>query len=76
MPRRPCVRARPRRSVKPREVSAGLPIAVKRGHNLKRGVSGFEIQKRAGAGPVLVIGPNAALRVRGGALDVERGSGY
>ena len=26
-------------------------------------------------GPVLVIGPNAALRVRGGALDVEHGSG-
>ena len=24
-------------------------------------------------GPVLVIGPNAALRVRGGALDVEHG---
>ena len=26
-------------------------------------------------GPVLVIGPNAALRVRGEALDVEHGSG-
>lgn len=26
-------------------------------------------------GPVLVIGPDAALRVRGGALDVEHGSG-
>ena len=26
-------------------------------------------------GPVLVIGPNAALRVRGGALDVEHGAG-
>jgi hypothetical protein len=38
-------------------------------------VSGHEIRKRAGAGPVLVIGPDAALRVRGGALDVEHGSG-
>ena len=63
-------------------VSAGLPIAAKH-RNLKRGVSGHEIRKRAGApdrsraqaGPVLVIGPNAALRVRGGALDVEHGSG-
>ena len=26
-------------------------------------------------GPVLVIGPDAALRVRGGALDIEHGSG-
>src|SRR6516225_4641338 len=26
-------------------------------------------------GPVLVTGPDAALRVRGGALDVEHGSG-
>jgi hypothetical protein len=43
--------------------------------NLKRGVSGDEIRKRAGADPVLVIGPDAALRVRGGALDVEHGSG-
>jgi CRISPR associated protein Cas1 len=64
-------------------VSAGLPIAVKHERNLKRGVSGHEIRKRAGAldrsraqaGPVLVIGPDAALRVRGGALDVEHGSG-
>ena len=54
-------------------VSAGLPIAVNAIRNLKRGVSGHEIRKRAGAGPVLVIGPNAALRVRGGALDVEHG---
>jgi CRISP-associated protein Cas1 len=45
----------------------GLPIAVKRGHH--------EIRERAGAAPVLVIGPDAALRVRGGALDVEHGSG-
>lgn len=58
-------------------------IAVKRRRNLKRGVSAHEIRKRAGApdrsraqaGPVLVIGPDAALRVRGGALDVEHGSG-
>jgi CRISPR-associated protein Cas1 len=54
-------------------VSAGLPIAVKRGGNLKRGVGGHEIRKRAGAGPVLVIGPDAALRVRGGVLDIEHG---
>jgi CRISP-associated protein Cas1 len=52
-----------------------LPIAVDATRNLKRGVSGHEIRKRAGAGPVLVIGPDAALRVRGGALDVEHGSG-
>ena len=64
-------------------ISAGLPIAVNAMGNLKRGVSGHEIRKRAGApdrsraqaGPVLVIGPDAALRVRGGALDVEHGSG-
>jgi hypothetical protein len=64
-------------------VSAGVTIAVKHERNLKRGVSGHQIRKRAGApdrsraqaGPVLVIGPDAALRVRGGALDVEHGSG-
>jgi hypothetical protein len=63
--------------------SAGLPIAVNAKRNLKRGVSGHEIRKRAGApdrsraqaDPVLAIGPDAALRVRGGALDVEHGSG-
>ena len=56
-------------------VSAGLPIAVNAMRDLKRGVSGHEIRKRTGADPVLVIGPDAALRVRGGALDVEHGSG-
>jgi hypothetical protein len=61
-----------RRSI---EQGAGLPIAVKHERNLKRGVSGHEIRKRAGAAPVLVIGADAALRVRGGALDVEYGSG-
>jgi hypothetical protein len=60
---------------------AGLPIAVNAMRNLERGVSGHEIRERAGApdrsraqaGPVLVIGPDGALRVRGGALDVEHG---
>ena len=33
------------------------------------------MRSRAQAGPILVIGPDAALRVRGGALDVEHGSG-
>ena len=64
-------------------VGAGLPIAVNAMRNLKRGVSGHEIRKRARApdpsraqaGPVLVIGQDSALRVRGGALDVEHGSG-
>jgi hypothetical protein len=51
----------------------GLPIAGNAMRNLKRGVSGHEIRKPAGAGPVLVIGPDAALRVRGGALDANTG---
>ena len=72
---RPCARATFAGALSRARVSAGLPIAVKRGGNLKRGVSGHEIRKRAGAAPVLVIGPEAALRVRGGALDVEHGSG-
>jgi hypothetical protein len=62
-------------------VGAGLPIAVNVVRNLKRGVSRPESRKRAGApdrsraqlGPVLVIGPNAALRVRGGVLNIEHG---
>jgi hypothetical protein len=70
---RPCARATFAGALSRARVSAGLPIAVKHERNLKRGVSGHEIRKRAGAGPVLVIGPNAALRVRGGALDVEHG---
>ena len=36
-------------------------------------MSGDEIRKRAGAAPALAIGPDAALRLRGGAL--EHGSG-
>jgi hypothetical protein len=53
-------------------VSAGLPVAVNAMRNLKRGMSGHEIRERVGAAPVLVIGPDAALRVPGGALDVEQ----
>ena len=80
---RPCAHATFAGALSRARASAGLPMAVKRGGNLKRGVSGPEIRKRAGApdrsraqaGPVLVIGPDAALRVRSGALDVEHGSG-
>ncbi len=72
---RPCARATFAGALSRARVSAGLPIAVNAMRNLKRGVSGHEIRKRAGAAPVLVIGPDAALRVRGGALDVEHGSG-
>ena len=72
---RPCARATFAGALSRARVSAGLPIAVNAMRNLKRGVSGDEIRKRAGAAPVLVIGPDAALRVRGGALDVEHGSG-
>ena len=72
---RPCARATFAGALSRTRVSGSLPIAVKRERNLKRGVSGHEIRKRAGAAPVLVIGPDAALRVRGGALDVEHGSG-
>ena len=80
---RPCARATFAGALSRARISAGLPIAVNAMRNLKRGVSGHEIRKRAAApgrsraqaGPVLVIGPDAALRVRGGALDVEHGSG-
>jgi hypothetical protein len=72
---RPCARATFAGALSRARVGAGLPIAVKHERNLKRGVSGHEIRKRAGAAPVLVIGADAALRVRGGALDVEYGSG-
>ena len=80
---RPCARATFAGALSRARVSAGLPIAVNTMRNLKRGVSGDEIRKRtraptrsrAQAGPVLVIGPDAALRVRGGALDVEHGAG-
>ena len=72
---RPCVRATFAGALSRARASAGLPIAVNAMRNPKRGVSGDEIRKRAGAAPVLVIGPDAALRVRGGALDVEHGSG-
>jgi hypothetical protein len=72
---RPCARSTFAGALSRARVSAGLKIAVKHERNLKRGVSGDEIRKRAGAGPVLVIGPDAALRVRGGALHVEHGSG-
>jgi hypothetical protein len=61
---RPCARSTFAGALSRARVSAGLPIAVKRGRNVKRGVSGHEIRKRAGAGSVLVIGPDAALRVR------------
>ena len=80
---RPCARATFAGALSRARISAGLPIAVNAMRNLKRGVSGHEIRERPGApdrsraqaGPVLVIGPDAALRVRGGALDVEHGSG-
>jgi hypothetical protein len=80
---RPCARATFAGALSRARASAGLPIAVNAMRNLKRGVSGDEIRKRAGtpdrsraqADPVLVIGPDAALRVRGGALDMEHGSG-
>jgi hypothetical protein len=72
---RPCARATFAGALSRARVSAGLPIAVKHERDLKRGVSGDEIRERAGASPVLVIGPDAALRVRGGGLDVEHGSG-
>ena len=72
---RPCARATFAGTLSRARVSADLPIAVNAMRNLKRGVSSDEIRKCAGAAPVLVIGPDAALRVRGGALDVEHGSG-
>src|ERR1700733_10302547 len=80
---RPCAPATFAGALSRARVSGGLPGAVNAVRNVKRGVSGHEIRKRAGApdrsrakaGPVLVIGPDAALRVRGGALDVEHGAG-
>jgi hypothetical protein len=72
---RPCARTTFAQKLSRVRVSAGLSIAVKRESILKRAVSGHEIRKRAEAAPVLVIGPDAALRVRGGALHVEHGSG-
>ena len=53
----------------------GLPIAVSTSATSSEAWRGDKIRKRAGADPVLVVGPDAALRVRGGALDVEHGSG-
>src|ERR1700722_14115575 len=60
---RPCARATFAEALSRTRASAGLPIAVNAMRNLKRGVSGHEIRKRAGApyrspaqvGPVLVI---------------------
>src|SRR3984957_14940610 len=80
---RPCARATFGGALSRARASAGLPIAVNALRNLKRGVSGHETRMRAGApdrsgeeaGPALVIGPDAGLRVRGGALDVEHGPG-
>ena len=46
---RPCARATFAGALSRARVSAGLPIAVKHERNLKRGVSGHEIRKRAGA---------------------------
>ena len=49
MPRRPCVLATFVQKLSRARISAGLPIAVNTMRNLKRGVSGHEIRKRAGA---------------------------
>ena len=46
---RPCARATFAGALSRARVSAGLPIAVNAERNLKRGVSGHEIRKRAGA---------------------------
>jgi hypothetical protein len=72
---RPCARATFAGALSRARASTGLPIAVNAMRNLKRGVSGHEARKGAGAGPVLVIGMDATFRVRAGALDVEHGSG-
>src|SRR3984957_11551010 len=80
---RPCARATFAGALSRARVGPGLPIAVKHERTLRRGVSGHKTRRRAGApgrsraqaGPVLVIGPDAALRVRGGALHVEHGAG-
>src|ERR1700733_2738980 len=61
---RPCARVTFARALSRARASAGLPIAVNAMRNLKQGVSGHEIRECAGAAPVLVIGPDAALRVR------------
>jgi hypothetical protein len=72
---RPCARSTFAGALSSARVSAGLPTAANAVRNLARGVSDHEIRKRGGEAPVLVIGPDAALRVRGGALAVEHGSG-
>ena len=46
---RPCARATFAGALSRARISAGLPIAVNAMRNLKRGVSGHEIRKRAGA---------------------------
>ena len=75
MPRRPRV-LRPldvRRKAEPRknESEAVAPAPVEKRPSGRPPARALRVLDTGG--PVLVIGPNAALRVRGGALDVEHG---